>query len=214
MSKFFFSATLLSILSVFLSSCATTTENRPQARVSTASPEVLRKVMYADPQNAYRYVNPGNANMVFYPAENYRVLHAAAFEQNFPLIRALVENGADPNCKARFPYRNGNFGPYVRTPATVALMWGRRDIAQYLAEQSGEDFAAIDSVARDNDNAAKADLRRAEAVFVGAAAAAWVNGSHEQTSSSGSDRDADASNMIQKNQEAQSAGNLKPFPEM
>jgi len=171
-------------------------------------------MIYADPPNAYCYVNLGNANMVFYPAENYRALHAAAFEQKFPLVRALVENGADPNRKARFPYRDGNFGPYVRTPATEALMWGRRDIAQYLAEQSGEDFAAIDSVAKDNENAAKADLRRTEAVFVWAAAAAWGNGSEEQTSSSGSDRDADASNMIRKNQEAQSAGTPKPYPEM
>lgn len=89
-----------------------------------------------------------NPNAVLRPEENWTVLHQAANEQNFPLVRSLVANGADTRARARWKYLAGGFGPYDQTPARVALRWGRTDIAKYLASQSGENYELIAEDAR------------------------------------------------------------------
>lgn len=131
---------LIPILCLSLACCT----NQPSTRASqSATPELLLQKFRTDPQNAYRYVNPTNANMVLRSDENYTILHAAAFQRNFPLVRALVENGANPGVKARWPYDSGGFSEYNRTPATEALSWRRTDIASYLTERSGENLEEL-----------------------------------------------------------------------
>lgn len=144
---------LILITALLFSSCSTTPY--PQEELN-ASPDLLLHKYRTDPEKAYRYVNSQNANMVLRPDENYTILHAAAFQRNFQLVRALVENGANPGVKARWPYDSGGFSEYNRTPATEALMWGRRDIAGYLTERSGENLDQLVSEA-------EADVRRAHA---------------------------------------------------
>lgn len=131
---------LMVLVVLHLSQCASV----PIQKVNyNSTPELLIDKIWSDPPNAWRYVNPENANTMVRPDEKYTVLHAAAFERNFDLIRALVDNGADPGAKARWKYPAGGYSDYVRTPASCALMWNNREIAKYLADRSGEDFEKL-----------------------------------------------------------------------
>jgi ankyrin repeat protein len=103
-----------------------------------SSPGMSRS--YPEPNNP---VAVGDPNRVIRPEENWTVLHQAANSQDFPLVRALVEQGADVRAKARQRWLAGGYGPYNQTPAMVALRWGSTDIARYLTDRSGEDYEIL-----------------------------------------------------------------------
>lgn len=144
------------LVALQLPQCANTTT---QSVIHNSTPELLVDKIWSDPQNAWRYVNPENSNTMVRPDEKYTVLHAAAFERNFDLIRALVDNGADPSAKARWKYPAGGYSDYVRTPASCALMWNNREIAKYLADRSGEDFDKLIADSEKITNRAHAEAR-------------------------------------------------------
>lgn len=184
------------------------------AITANASPQLLLQKFENDPNSAWRYVNPGNANMVLRADENYTILHAAAFQRNFPLVRALVENGANPGVRARWKYPAGGYSGYVRTPATVALMWGRQDIAKYLTDRSGENFEQIVAESNALTKRAYAEARTTGLAVMGVAAGMSAAANASVTPSQSGTSDADAAWMMDRNREAQSQGQAQPYPGM
>lgn len=115
-----------------------------QGQAGSATEQQLLAAISSRNPNAYRLVNPRNANAVF-PSNwrgsdnQWRAIHAAAFNLDKNLVNALIENGADLNVRSQID----QYYSKKMTPAEMAAMRNGNEISHLITRSSGESNALI-----------------------------------------------------------------------
>lgn len=115
-----------------------------QGQAGAATEQQLLAAISSRNPNAYRLVNPSNANAVF-PSNwrgsdnQWRAIHAAAFNLDKNLVHALIDNGADVNVRSQID----QYYSKKMTPAEIAAMRNGNEISHIITRFSGESNSLI-----------------------------------------------------------------------